>query len=367
MKIIAVIGTRPTFIELAPIINELRKTDCELVICNTGQHYDREMASIFLDQLHIDNVEHNLEVGSGSHAMQTARILTRFERVLESEMPDLVLVEGDTTSAFAAALAAVKLKIKVAHVEAGCRNYDRKLPEEVNRVLISHMADEHFPPTLNCKLNLIKEGIPEDSIRAVGHPILDSIKSVSSLIDSANKLTELGLQKKTFVYFTLHRDFNVDDSSRLESILKEMGMLAESMQVIFALHPRTRARIRKFGLLKLLAPFNTLRPVDYITSLSLTKNSFCVVSDSGGLTKESAILGTPCVTLRPDTEWTETTQGLGNQLAFAPGNTISKCFGRIQKDYRRAVVDSSKSRLLFGKPGISRKITKELIDLVAPL
>lgn len=364
-RVTAVVGTRPTFIEMAPVIHELQKASCNLSICHTGQHYDKEMSTIFLERLNIPFVKYSLESGSGSHAKQTAKIVTRFEDVLGLENPDLVIVEGDTTSAFAASLAAVKLKVPVAYVEAGCRTYDHNLPEEVNRVLISHISSVQFPATPNCRRNLLREGIAKESIGPTGHPIVDSIDLVKSKIRPIAMVGDTLVERDEYYYFTLHRDFNVDDPERLRIILAQVSKVAADgrRKIVFAMHPRTRKRIREFRLGKYLNDIIVSKPVDYLTSLSLASSAYAILSDSGGLTKESTILGVPCITLRPDTEWTETLGGFSNQLAFARGNSIPRCIKLLEKNYDSALKNLKNIRGLFGKPGVSKKIVRHLMEL----
>lgn len=360
MKVMVIVGTRPTFIELGPVIHELKKTNCELTIVHTGQHYDKEMSDIFLKQLEIPLPKYNLQAGGGTHAEQTARIVTRCETTLIKEKPDLLVVEGDTTTAFAASLAAAKMNVPIAHIEAGCRSFDKTLPEEVNRVLISHITDIHFPPTANCRSNLLREGISKKGIGPIGHPIVDSIDLVKEKLKNLTSIGRTKIVPQEYCYVTLHRDFNVDNPTRLEHILTELKNVALTKEVVFAIHPRTRKRINKFGLAKHLNNFIKLKPVDYITSLSLIKHAYAIISDSGGLTKESCILGTPCITVRPNTEWVEIFDGYSNQLAFKRGNSIGSCLKRLERNYDLAKKNLKSLQGTFGSVGVSKKIANHI-------
>ncbi|RMF28984.1 MAG: UDP-N-acetylglucosamine 2-epimerase (non-hydrolyzing), partial [Candidatus Nitrosothermus koennekii] len=347
MRIVIVVGTRPTFIDLAPLIHNL-KDRSELLIYNTSQHYDREMSDIFIEQLNIPEPYRDLESKSGTHAQQTSRIMVRCEEALIEDRPDIIIVKGDTNSALGAALAAAKLKIPIIHIEAGCRAFDRTLPEEINRVIITHITTLHFPPTMNCKNNLLREGIDEDDIGVIGHPVVDSINLLADKISN-------NIHKNEYYYVTIHRDFNTDNKDRLEHILSTLNEVAEDRDVIFAIHPRTKKKIEEYGFNKLLSNIIIKPPVDYITSLSLIKHAYAVITDSGGLTKESCILGTPLITLRPNTEWIETLQGYANQLAFADGNNILECIKRLDDHYEEAK-ESIRRLNIFGKVGISKHI-----------
>lgn len=360
LKIAVVVGTRPTFIELAPVIHELKRIDdCSLSIYHTGQHYDKEMSEVFLEEFDIPQPKYNLCAGGGTHAQQTARMITRCEAVLLKDSPNLIVVEGDTTSALASAFAAATKNIPIVHIEAGCRIFDKTLPEELNRVMITHVSSLHFPPTSNCKSNLLNEGVAKNCIGHVGHPIVDSINFVKS---KTGKVDHLGVCKNEYYYVTLHRNFNVDDPVRLEQTLDELVKVASRRPVIFTVHPRTRKRIRQFGLTRYLRKMQSMKPVDYVTSLSLIKNAYAVISDSGGLTKESALLGTPCITLRPNTEWIETQRGYCNQLAFSKKNTILKCVENLDRNYDATKKGLRSIQNILGKTGVSAKIAQAIAN-----
>ncbi|MDE1764146.1 MAG: UDP-N-acetylglucosamine 2-epimerase (non-hydrolyzing) [Thaumarchaeota archaeon] len=360
-KIAVVVGTRPTFIELAPIIHELQKTGIETLIYHTGQHYDNEMSSVFLDQLQIPQPHENFNAGGGTFSEQISTILTGCENLLEKDKPDLLVVEGDTNTAFGSALAAPGKQTPIVHVEAGCRSFDKSLPEEVNRVLISHIADVHFPPTPNCRKNLLNEGIREEAIGFVGHPIVDAVNLVKNKLHDSSKLG-FDIERGKYYYVTIHRNFNTDNPSRLEHILHELSKMAETKPIVFPVHPRTRSRIQQFKLEKYLKNIKVIQPVDYVTSLSLTKDAYAVISDSGGLTKESCIFGVPYVSLRPNTEWIETLTGYANQLAFEKGNTIRDCIDRLDRNYDAARKTMRSLQVLFGRTGLSATIAKQISE-----
>lgn len=350
-RIVAVLGTRPQFIEMAPIIHALNKfNDVELLIYNTGQHYDRLMSEIFFDELSIPEPDTNFEVAadSVSHAEQTGMIMIKAEKSLLSDKPDIVVVEGDTNTTLAVALAASKLKLKVAHIEAGGRCFDKTLPEELNRVLLADLADIHYAPVESHKKNLLHEGVDNSAIHVLGHPVVDSIAIVSSRLKERfpSEKMELG----NYFYVTLHRDFNVDNPLKLQSILKDLSELAEKRTVVFPIHPRTQKCIQEFGLSDSLHNITTMRPIGYVESLSLIKHAYAVISDSGGLLKESMVFGTPMITLRPNTEWPEVAQGFANQLAFARGNSITKCVQLLTRNYDVAKVSMKKFSTYLGTP-----------------
>lgn len=322
------------------------------------------MSDIFLEQLQIPSPKYNLHSGAGSHAQQTARIITRSENALIRDNPDLVIVEGDTTTAFASSLAAAKLKVPIAHIEAGCRSFDKTLPEEINRVVISHVANLHFPPTPNCARNLLREGVDKKVINLAGHPIVDAIDLVRKKLKEITLLGKTKINPYEYYFVTLHRDFNVDDPSRLEYILRELDKVSNVRTVVFAIHPRTRKRIHEFGLTRFLGNIIKLKPVDYITSLSLIRHAYAIISDSGGLTKESCILGVPSVTLRPNTEWIETIGGYSNQLAFSKGNTLMTCVNRLERNYELAKKNLKLSQDIFGAVGVSSKIADQIMTSI---
>jgi UDP-N-acetylglucosamine 2-epimerase (non-hydrolysing) len=271
-------------------------------LVHTGQHYDEKMSSVFFAELGIPAPDVNLEVGSGSHAVQTANIMTRFEPVCEREKPDWVLVVGDVNSTMACTLVAAKLHIKVAHVEAGLRSFDRNMPEEINRLVTDSIADLLLTPSEDGNENLRNEGVPMSRIKLVGNIMIDSLLANLEKVAQSTILSRLKIEKRRFIYVTLHRPSNVDTKESLVSIMRAFAEISRRMPVIFPMHPRTRARLTEFGIDLGNSNITILDPVGYHDSLALTQSARCVVTDSGGLQEESTFFKTPCLTLRPNTE-----------------------------------------------------------------
>ena len=302
-----VLGTRPEIIKMSPVIRECERRGIDYFILHTGQHYSYEMDRVFFEELELPPPEYNLDVGSGTHAEQTGKIMFGVERVLKNVEPDTILVEGDTNTVMAGALAATKLHIKVGHVEAGLRSYDRRMPEEINRIVADHVSDYLFAPTEKAKQNLLREGVEEDKIFVTGNTIVDAVyQNLEIAKRKVNVLEDLGLKPKEYFLVTAHRQENVDVKERLKGILKGLELIHEefSMPVIFPIHPRTRRRIREFGLR--LDGVTVNDPLGFLEFLQLEANARLVLTDSGGVQEETCILGVPCVTLRDNTERPET-------------------------------------------------------------
>ncbi|MDD5704107.1 MAG: UDP-N-acetylglucosamine 2-epimerase (non-hydrolyzing) [Dehalococcoidales bacterium] len=326
MKIAVVLGTRPEIIKMAPVIRELEQRNADFLIIHTGQHYSYELDKIFFEQMNLPQARYNLEVGSGSHAGQTARILTGIEKVLLDEKPDIVLLEGDTNSILAGALAAAKLHIKVGHVEAGLRSYDRQMPEEINRILTDHCSDYLFAPTGKARANLLGEGIPEDKIFITGNTIVDAVYQNREIAkNSSNVLDTLKLKPKEYFLVTLHRQENVDDRGRFASMLESLDRVTDKFKqpVIYPVHPRSRKQMSEFGLAT--GRVRLIDPVDYLGFLQLEANAGLILTDSGGVQEEACILHVPCVTLRDNTERPETVEAGSNILAGADPHKILEC------------------------------------------
>jgi len=326
VRIAIILGTRPEIIKLAPVIRELDRKQADFFILHTGQHYSYYLDKVFFEQLELPQPRYNLEVGSGSHAEETGKMLVGIETVLLKETPDVILVEGDTNSVLAGALAAVKLHIKVGHVEAGLRSYDRNMPEEINRVLADHCSDFLFAPTEKAKAILLGEGISEDKIFVTGNTIVDAIyQNLEIAREKGNALDALNLRPKEYFLVTLHRQENVDNRARFASILEGLGRVAAEfeMPVIYPIHPRSRKTMAEFGLqprgLKLI------EPIDFLSFLQLESNARLILTDSGGVQEEACILSVPCVTLRDNTERPETLEVGSNILAGAVPEKILKC------------------------------------------
>jgi len=324
MDVTLVLGTRPQIIKSASFVHSASKEkNVNLCIVHTGQHYDYEMARIFFDELSIRDPIANLNVGSDSHARQTAKIMIRLEKVLRSRKPDLVIVPGDTNSTLAAALASVKLHIPIAHVEAGARSYDMKMPEEINRRLTDHCSTLLFAPTENCLRNLKKEGI-DRGIHQTGDSMYDILLQQLPKAREAKILEQLNLESKSYVLLTTHRTENVDQPQKLGNIVKAMAKL-QPLEIVFPAHPRTVKELQRCGLyneVRKQGHIKLVKPLGYHETLKLIENAKLVLTDSGGMQKEAFWLKTPCVTLRENTEWIETVQLGANFLAGASTQII---------------------------------------------
>jgi UDP-N-acetylglucosamine 2-epimerase (non-hydrolysing) len=326
MKVCVILGTRPEIIKMAPVIKELERRKADFFILYTGQHYSYSLNEVFFQQLELLLPKYDIGAGSGSHAEETGKMLIGIEKVLFEDKPDIVLIEGDTNSILAGALAAVKLHIKIGHAEAGLRSYDRSMPEEINRILTDHISDFLFTPTEGAKRNLLKEGIPAEKIFVTGNTIVDVLfQNLEAANREANILQELGLNPKEYFLVTAHRQENVDDIGRFEKILRASERLSEKLQIagIYPIHPRSRKRMEEFG----LHPdgIRLLEPLDFLNFLQLEANARLILSDSGGVQEESCILQVPCVTLRDNTERPETLEVGANILAGAIPERILEC------------------------------------------
>jgi UDP-N-acetylglucosamine 2-epimerase (non-hydrolysing) len=305
MKIINVVGARPNFIKIAPILKEMKKyKKINPILLHTGQHYDYRMSDIFFKELKIPKPNINLNVGSLSHAQQTALIMERFEKVLIKEKPNLVLVVGDVNSTLACALTANKMHIKVAHVEAGMRSFDRRMPEEINRVLTDQLSDYLFTTQKSDNENLIKEGMPRNKIYFVGNVMGDTL--LSTVNTSYEKAKDDRIKSDKYAVLTLHRQENVDDPKILRLLLQIMNKISKQIPIFFPVHPRARKQIQKNKINIYLENVHLLDPMGYTGFVNLYSNSAFVMTDSGGLQAETTILGVPCLTLRENTEWIST-------------------------------------------------------------
>jgi UDP-N-acetylglucosamine 2-epimerase (non-hydrolysing) len=304
LKIMHVVGARPNFPKVAPIMAAMarRPETFKQCLVHTGQHYDYNMSQVFFDHLEMQVPDEFLNVGSGSHAVQTAAVMTAFEAVVTKHRPDWVFVVGDVNSTLACALVCAKLGVRVAHVEAGLRSWDRSMPEEINRLLTDQISDLLFTPSLDGNENLLREGIDPAKIHFVGNVMIDTLVNLLPRAKERPILKELGGKPKQHVLATLHRPSNVDDPAVLRGILEAMARVAQTLPVYFPVHPRTRSRIRD---LDLNLPNSTLRLVDplgYLDFLALMNSAALVVTDSGGVQEETTFLGIPCLTVRPNTE-----------------------------------------------------------------
>ena len=318
-----ILGTRPEIIKMSPVIRECERRDLDYFILHTGQHYSYEMDRVFFEELELPQPEYNLDVGSGTHAEQTGKIMIGVEKILMKEKPDVVLVEGDTNTVLAGALAATKLHIRVGHVEAGLRSFDRKMPEEINRIVADHVSDYLFAPTETAKQNLLNEGVDESKIFVTGNTIVDAVyQNLEIAKKKVNTLKELGLKSKEYFLVTAHRQENVDVKERLKGILKGLELIHDrfALPLIFPMHPRTQKRVREFGLK--LNGVDIIDPLGFLEFLQLEANAKLVLTDSGGVQEETCILGVPCVTLRDNTERPETLDVGSNTLVGANSETI---------------------------------------------
>lgn len=317
-KIISVVGARPNFMKVAPLHLEFSKYKDQVthLICHTGQHYDEKMSKVFFEELGLPKPDFYLGIGSGSHAVQTAGVMVAFEKILLAEKPDLVVVAGDVNSTIACSLVAVKMHIKVAHVEAGLRSWDRGMPEEINRILTDTISDLLFVTEDSGLQNLKKEGIADDKVFFTGNVMIDSLVSNLHRIDASGILQQLQLEPSAYILATIHRPSNVDHPDSLAGILRLLGKYAKGRKVVFPVHPRTRSNIKNFGLEQELVPELILtEPIGYIDFLNLVKNAGLIITDSGGIQEESTYLGVQCITLRDNTERPITVSHGTNHLA----------------------------------------------------
>jgi UDP-N-acetylglucosamine 2-epimerase (non-hydrolysing) len=297
-------------------MRECERLGLNFFILHTGQHYSYLMDKVFFEQLKLPLAKFNLDVGSGDHGQQTGMMLGGIEKILQSERPDVVLVQGDTNTVLAGAIAAVKLWIKVGHIEAGLRSYDRRMPEEINRVLADHCSNYLFAPTSKSKEILLHEGIPEEQVFMVGNTAVDAVYQNLEIAKSKNQiLTQLGINAGKFILATSHRQENVDDKERFFGIIKGLQLVQKEfgVPIIYPIHPRARKQLNLFSI-------NTdgltlVEPMDYLSFLNLESKAMLVLSDSGGVQEETCILGVPCVTLRDNTERPETIEVGSNMLA----------------------------------------------------
>ena len=323
MKIAVVLGTRPEIIKMAPVIRAADEAGVACAVIHTGQHYSFEMDAVFFEDLALRATDVNLGVGSGSHAYQLAEIVSRLEPVLVAEAPDIVLVEGDTNSVLAAAVTANKLGFAVGHIEAGLRSHDRRMPEEVNRILVDHLADELFAPTQTAAQNLSLEGLPTNRVTVTGNTVVDELLRHRARATERAVASRFGLEPGGYAVATVHRAENVDDDRRLAGIMDGLGLVGQSlaMPVLLALHPRTRARLVDLGI-EAGASVNVMPPLGYLDFLSLHQTAGLLLTDSGGLQEEACTLGVPCVTMRDTTERPESLEIGASLLAGANAKAI---------------------------------------------
>ncbi|MDA3937236.1 MAG: UDP-N-acetylglucosamine 2-epimerase (non-hydrolyzing) [Actinomycetota bacterium] len=330
MKVISIVGARPQFIKAAPVCAALRTQHEELLV-HSGQHYDYNMSDVFFEQLGIPRPDFNLGVGSGTHGQQTAEMLVLLEELFTEQKPDVVLVYGDTNTTLAGGLAAAKLNIPVAHVEAGLRSFNRTMPEEVNRVLVDHLSDILLCPTRTAVANLEAEGIA-DGVVLVGDVMLDTARHFADVAEAAEAVERMGLEPGGYYLATVHRAGNSDSETNLRAIVEAFA--SADKPVIWAIHPRTAKNIGTFGLQTRLDSadnIQTVPPVSYVETVGLLRNAAALLTDSGGMQKEAYFFGVPCVTLREETEWTETVELGWNRLVGADTARILDAIGSLEK------------------------------------
>ena len=345
MKIVSIVGARPQFIKCAPLSKELRRNHDEVIV-HTGQHYDYEMSKVFFDELDIPTPDYNLNVGSGSQGRQTGAMLAAIEDVLLKEEPQMVVVFGDTNSTIAGALAASKLDIPIAHVEAGLRSYDRSMPEEINRVLTDHISNLLFAPTDGAVTNLGKEGIC-NGVHQVGDIMVDSLNSVKDVARTRSTVLErLGVESHGYFVLTMHRAGNTDDSVKLGRVLN--AIRRAGLPTIFPVHPRTRKLLEA---VEIPSNLMVIEPLGYVDMIALIDNARCVLTDSGGMQKESFILGTRCATLRENTEWPETFIEDRNRLVGLDEEKIAKALAE-------PAIGNAQKMDPFGSVGVSGRIVQ---------
>jgi UDP-GlcNAc3NAcA epimerase len=351
LKVVTVVGARPQFIKAAPVSRAIRKVGKEILV-HTGQHYDQSMSDVFFKELNIPLPDYHLHVGSKSHGAQTGDMLAKVEEVLIKEQPDCVLVYGDTNSTLAGALAAAKLHIPVAHVEAGLRSFNRRMPEEINRVLTDHVSKWLFCPTKTAVHHLSKEGIA-DGVYLVGDVMLDAVNYNRQLAEKESKILEKwDLQPGKYILITLHRAENTDDPARLSEIVSAINEL--SLPAVLPLHPRTHGKLENANLTITNSNVLVIEPVGYLDMLQLEVNAHKILTDSGGVQKEAFFAQVPCITMRDETEWTETVELHTNVLVGANREKILDAVHHF-------TVDFSKVYPVFGNGQAAEEIVQQLL------
>lgn len=353
MKILTIAGTRPQLVKVAPVSRALRKHVTEVLV-NTGQHYDYNMAGVFFEELNIPKPDYDLGIGSASHGKQTGDMLIAIEEVIFKEKPDAVLVYGDTNSTLAGALAASKLHIPLIHIEAGLRSFNKKMPEEINRVMTDHVSTLLFPPTETAVQNLKNESITEN-ISNVGDVMYDAVLYNAAIAEEKYSLEKFEVKAKDYVLATIHRADNTDSKEKLTAIFGAFAKLDET--VILPLHPRTKHKLEEYGLTELTGAGSNLKviePVSYLEMLLLETNAKAIVTDSGGVQKEAYFAKVPCLTLRPETEWVETVEAGCNRLVDPLQEDLAAIIQQFQPtDY---------SKQLYGDGKASEKIATEIMS-----
>ncbi|MES9886966.1 MAG: UDP-N-acetylglucosamine 2-epimerase (non-hydrolyzing) [Candidatus Sedimenticola sp. 6PFRAG1] len=355
MKIVTIVGARPQFIKAAAVsraLSNVYSDSINEILVHTGQHFDENMSDIFFSELEIPEPKYNLGIGGGTHGQNTGRMLESIERVLQAENPDYVLVYGDTDSTLAGALSAVKLHIPVAHIEAGLRSFNRRMPEEINRILTDHTADLLFAPTARAVNNLLSEGIDQENIQNVGDVMYDVALYYAERADTKSGIiSNLGLESSQYILATIHRQENTDERERMANIIDAFA--TSNYPVVWPVHPRTRKRLSEFGL-ELPVSVQAIDPVGYFDMIVLEKNALMIATDSGGVQKEAYFHQTPCVTLRDETEWLELVDCGANVLVGADKTKIEDALGN-----KSGIVESSG---IYGDGNTAKLIANRLIS-----
>lgn len=366
VRIFTVIGARPQFIKASAVSRAIREinlacpsSEITEIIVHTGQHYDHNMSGVFFEQMDIPKPDYNLDIHNLSHGAMTGRMLERLERLIIDVAPDVVLVYGDTNSTLAGALAAAKLFVPVAHVEAGLRSYNKKMPEEINRVLADKISDFLFCPTLASVQNLEKEGITKN-VYNVGDVMYDISVYYSGIADEKSEiLRSLCLHEKKYALATVHRAENTDDPSRLEAILLALSEIAKSLTLVFPVHPRTRKAIEKYGLEKALGQVMAIKPIPFLDMIRLERSATTILTDSGGIQKEAFFYSVPCITLRDETEWRETVEAEWNHICGADTKRIVQTWKALA-EYSPPPTHEN----VYGSGDAGKKIINTLFELL---
>lgn len=356
-KVVTIVGARPQFIKAAAVSREILKhpSKIEEIMVHTGQHYDPNMSQVFFDELEIPAPKYNLEVSGGHHGAMTARMLEGIERILLAEQPDWVLIYGDTNSTLAGALAAAKLHIPVAHVEAGLRSFNMRMPEEVNRILSDRVSTLLLCPTAQAIDNLQREGITQ-GVDNVGDVMFDvALHYRENARSKSQILNTLGLSENAFVLSTCHRAENTDSPERLSEILRGLAQIAQNVPVVLPIHPRTRKLIGEYGLEQWLEPLRVVQPLAFLDMVALEQAAKAIITDSGGVQKEAFFYQVPCITMRDETEWVETVQLGWNQLVGASCSRIVEAFENIPN------IPAHNQTTPYGDGFASRKIVEKLM------
>ncbi len=323
MKIATIVGARPQFIKMAVVSNAIRKLKpkWQEICIHTGQHFDQNMSEIFFDELDIPTPNYNLSISSGTHGENTGRMIEAIEKILLMESPDLVILYGDTDSTLAGAIAASKIGIKIAHIEAGLRSFNKNMPEEINRILTDHVSDYLFTPTLEATRNLLIEGFNKNKIHEVGDVMFDAaLFFIQKANSKSNILNKLGLSERSYNLLTIHRKESTEDSNVLSSIL--LGIQASSIPIVWPIHPRTKSKLALFNI-KIPDHIVIINPIGYLDMLMLEKNAKKIITDSGGVQKEAFFFKVPCLTVRTETEWVELINSGANFLVGHDSQKIS--------------------------------------------